>query len=173
MAEPLKMTASVDVNETVTSKAEEVSTPAPVAATVTSVRSTAKVNATKAEPQIKEASDVKTKTTTRKTVSTSKKTVQYQADDILGDLSRNYRGTSPAVLEGIAHHPALFSRAYEPVNPRLSAKSKKIIRDTADLAIFSPGLKNLLEVEYSDLTSRWLQIHSLFLLWLFVLWLGR
>jgi hypothetical protein len=166
MAEELKMTASVDVKETETAKAEDVSIPAPAAATVTSVRSTVKANVSKPEPPVKEVSDVpkKTTTTTKKTVSTSRKTVQYQSDDILGDLSRNYRGTSPAVLEGIAHHPALFSRAYEPVNPRLSAKSKKVIRDTADLAIFSPGLKNLLEVEYSDLTSRWLKIHSLFLL---------
>lgn len=173
--QPLKMTATVDVHET--SKAEEVSTPAPTAATVTSVRSTVKANATKNEPQnIKEAaaqptptkkssittSSSSTTSSGKKTVSTSKKTVQYQSDDILGDLTRNYRGTSPAVLEGIAHHPALFSRAYEPVNPRLSAKSKKIIRETSDLAIFSPGLKNLLEVEYSDFKFRWLQNSACF-----------
>lgn len=172
--QPLKMTATVDVHET--SKTEEVSSPAPIAATVTAVRSTVKANVTKNEPQkIKEAaaeptpkkkSSITTSSSStssgKKTVSTSKKTVQYQSDDILGDLTRSYRGTSPAVLEGIAHHPALFSRAYEPVNPRLSAKSKKIIRETSDLAIFSPGLKNLLEVEYSDFNFRWLHKSACF-----------
>lgn len=180
----LKMSATVDVQESV--NAEEVSAPAPAAATVTSVKSTIKKNATKSAPQnIKEAepeptptskSSVKTSSSTtsssKKTVSSTKKTVQYQTDDILGDLSRNYRGTSPAVLEGIAHHPALFSRVYDPVNPRLSSKSKKIIRETADLALFSPGLKNLLEVEYTDFKYCWLQF-CLFLFWLLMLCVRR
>lgn len=75
--------------------------------------------------------------------------------DYLGDFSRTYRGTSPAVLEGIATHPLLFNKAFEPYEPQratyVSARSRKVIRDTADLAISSPGLKALLEVQYNFL----------------------
>lgn len=65
----------------------------------------------------------------------------------ISSLSREFRGTSPSVIENIATHPLLFSKGYEPLrNPHLSARSKKVIRDTSDLGIYAPGLKSLLEV---------------------------
>ena len=66
--------------------------------------------------------------------------------DLLGSMSREFRGTSPAVLENISSHPLLYRQYESTVNPKLSARSKKVIRDAADLALFSPGLKLLLEV---------------------------
>jgi hypothetical protein len=69
---------------------------------------------------------------------------------LLSDLSRDYRGTSPAVLENIATHPALYSKQYMPdrYRPTLSARSRKVIRDAEDLALVTPGLKHMLEVQY-------------------------
>lgn len=66
--------------------------------------------------------------------------------DVLGSMTREFRGTSPAVLENISCHPLLYRQYEAPVNPKLSARSKKVIRDASDLALFSPGLKSLLEV---------------------------
>lgn len=84
-------------------------------------------------------------------VATTKKTKaprDYGDRLTLESLSREFRGTSPSVLENIATHPLLFERSFEPLRrPHLSAKSKKVIRDTADLALFAPGLKSLLEVQ--------------------------
>lgn len=65
----------------------------------------------------------------------------------IGGFSREFRGMSPSVVENIATHPLLFNKGYEPlINPILSAKSKKVIRDTSDLGVYAPGLKALLEV---------------------------
>ena len=67
----------------------------------------------------------------------------------VGALAREFRGTSPSVIENIATHPLLFEPHYEPLRkPKLSARSKKALRDTADLAVLIPGLRNLLEVQY-------------------------
>lgn len=66
--------------------------------------------------------------------------------DILGSMSREFRGTSPAVLENISCHPLLYKTYDMPINPKLSARSKKVIRDASELGQFSPGLKTLLEV---------------------------
>lgn len=72
------------------------------------------------------------------------------ATRLLSDLSRDYRGTSPAVLENIATHSAIYSSKYMPdkFNPALSARSRKVIRDAEELAVVTPGLKNMLEVRY-------------------------
>lgn len=69
---------------------------------------------------------------------------------LLDDLCRDYRGTSPAVLESIATHPALYSKQYMPdrYRPNMSARSRKVIRDAEDLALVTPGLKHMLEVQY-------------------------
>ena len=85
--------------------------------------------------------------------SSSKRTTFREYTDsstLLSDLSRDYRGTSPAVLENIATHPVLYCRQYMPdISPtKLSARSKKVIRDAEDLARTAPGLKNMLEVQY-------------------------
>lgn len=74
---------------------------------------------------------------------------QREYGDRLGiaSLTRDFRGTSPSVIENIATHPLLYSSAYEPIkNPRLSARSKKVLRATCDLGIVAPGLRSLLEV---------------------------
>lgn len=64
-------------------------------------------------------------------------------------LAREFRGTSPSVLENISTHPLLYSPKYEPLKqPHLSARSRKVLRDAADLAVIAPGLRNLLEVQY-------------------------
>ena len=72
---------------------------------------------------------------------------------LLSDLSRDYRGTSPAVLEGIATHPALYNHRYlvDRGRPRISARSRKVIRDAEDLAVSAPGLKHMFEVQYQFL----------------------
>ena len=67
--------------------------------------------------------------------------------DIGAALSREFRGTSPSVLENIATHPLLHSGGFEPLrHPTLSARSRKVFRQASDLVYTSPGLKNLLEV---------------------------
>lgn len=92
-------------------------------------------------------------TKTSKVSSTSTKTYGKSTrdhGDWLGieSLAREFRGTSPSVLENIATHPLLFNSKYEPLrNPGLSAKSKKAIRDASDLALTAPGLKGILEVQ--------------------------
>ena len=69
------------------------------------------------------------------------------AMDIGASLSREFRGTSPCVIENIASHPLLYSGGFEPLrHPSLSARSRKVIRQASDLAYTAPGLKNLLEV---------------------------
>lgn len=90
------------------------------------------------------------------TVSSVKSTSVREYTDtstLLSDLSRDYRGTSPAVLESIATHPAIYSSKYlvDRMRPRLSARSRKVIRDAEDLAIATPGLKHMLEVQYQSL----------------------
>ena len=69
---------------------------------------------------------------------------------LLSDLSRDYRGTSPSVLENIATQSVAYSRALAPESykPQLSTKSRRAIRDAEDLALTSPGLKHLLDVQY-------------------------
>ncbi|GFS03452.1 catchin protein [Elysia marginata] len=67
--------------------------------------------------------------------------------DIGASLSREFRGTSPSVIENIATHPLLHSGGFEPLrHPTLSARSRKAFRDASDLVYTAPGLKNLLEV---------------------------
>ncbi|RUS81847.1 hypothetical protein EGW08_010370 [Elysia chlorotica] len=67
--------------------------------------------------------------------------------DIGAALSREFRGTSPSVLEKIASHPLLQSGGFEPLrHPSLSARSRKVLRQAGDLVYTAPGLKNLLEV---------------------------
>lgn len=83
----------------------------------------------------------------------SKKSFREYTDTgrLLHELSRDYRGTSPGVLENIATHPALYSKQYMPdtYRPSLSARSRKVIRDAEELALVTPGLKNMLEVQYT------------------------
>lgn len=118
------------------------SAPAPEAATVTTVKDEVrKVSSSQLSPKMSGQ-------TTRTSKTSVKRSSEYEST--IGQLTRDYRGTSPAVLEGIASHPVLYSKAFESTvgRPRLSARSKKIIRDTTDLALVAPGLKSLLEVGY-------------------------
>ena len=139
----------------------ETSVTAPQEETVTSV--TEKITVTKKEEKPKTPPSAPAKPATKpqmassaETVSsrttTSVKSVREYTDTshLLSDLSRDYRGTSPAVLESIATHPALYSSRYlvDRMRPHLSARSRKVIRDAEDLASVTPGLKNMLEVQY-------------------------
>jgi len=86
------------------------------------------------------------------TKASSYKSSRGEYGDYLGvgaALAREFRGTSPSVLENISTHPLLYSPKYEPLKqPHLSARSRKVLRDAADLAVIAPGLRNLLEVQY-------------------------
>lgn len=82
------------------------------------------------------------------TVPTSRASTRLDYEEYLQEY---HRGTSPAVIEGISTHPLLYGKHFEPLrNPKLSARSKKVLRDTADLGIISPGLRALLEVSTSS-----------------------
>lgn len=120
--------------------------PAPVAAKVTTVteKSTSKASSSQLSPKMSSS-----QTTTRTTKTSVGRSSDYEST--IGQLTRDYRGTSPAVLEGIASHPILYSKTFDSKigRQKLSARSKKILRDTSDLAIVAPGLKNLLEVGYN------------------------
>ena len=62
----------------------------------------------------------------------------------------DFRARSPNVAENILHHPLLLSPMFEPLrNPRLSARSKKALRDTSELSVIAPGLRGMLEVCWS------------------------
>lgn len=159
----MKITATV---ETSSSEKTDISTVAPPAEqTVTSVAEKITVkkspaqtpvapapepaprpSATETRPAKRSYSDTSYKSTTKR------QTFREYVDTnrLLSDLSRDYRGTSPAVLENIATHPALYSKQYMPdrYRPSLSAKSRKVIRDAEDLALYTPGLKHMLEVQY-------------------------
>lgn len=152
--------------ETTTTEKTEISTVAPPAEqTVTSVTEKITVkkspapkpvspapepaprpSGTETKPAKRSYSDTTYKTTTKR------QTFREYVDTnkLLSDLSRDYRGTSPAVLENIATHPALYSKQYMPDRYRapLSARSRKVIRDAEELAIVTPGLKHMLEVQY-------------------------
>ena len=99
-------------------------------------------------PKIAEYSSKKPSTTK----TSYSKSSRGEYGDYLGvgaALAREFRGTSPSVLENISTHPLLYSPKYEPLKqPHLSARSRKVLRDAADLAVVAPGLKNLLEVQY-------------------------
>ena len=133
----------------------ETSAPVPQEQTVTSV--TEKITVTKKETKAqpppapaKPAMTTQAASSTRTHVKSSSVREYTDTSTLLSDLSRDYRGTSPAVLESIATHPALYSHKYlvERMRPSLSARSRKVIRDAEDLAIATPGLKHMLEVQY-------------------------
>lgn len=98
------------------------------------------------------SSSKKSSSSSKSASSSYGKSSRSEYGDILGvgaALAREFRGTSPSVLENIATHPLLYSPSYEPLKqPHLSARSRKALRDAADLAVIAPGLKNLLEVQY-------------------------
>lgn len=126
------------------------SQPAPAEATVTTVKEeTRRASASTLTPKMSDSSSkISTRTTT--TRSSAIRTTDYESN--IGQLTKDYRGTSPAVLEGIASQPILYSKAFDKIgNTRLSARSRKILRDTTDLALVAPGLKNLLEVGFTCL----------------------
>lgn len=97
----------------------------------------------------KTTSSVKSSTRSYQSSSSSQPREYRDYTERLGiaSLSREFRGTSPSVIENIATHPLLFSPGYEPIrNPHLSARSKKVLRETSELGVVAPGLKALLEV---------------------------
>ena len=148
----------------------ETSVTAPQEETVTSV--TEKITVTKKEekktpppaPAKPAPKPEMAETVSARTISSTKSVREYtDTSHLLSDLSRDYRGTSPAVLESIATHPALYSTKYrvDKMRPHLSARSRKVIREAEDLAYTAPGLKNMLEVQYqsfclSVLSAAWL-----------------
>lgn len=153
---------SISTSEVQEQKQEpETSATAPQEQTVTTV--TDKITVTKKEAKRKSPppAPVKPQMADQTQVSTTTKTSvrsfrEYtDTSTLLSDLSRDYRGTSPAVLESIATHPALYSSKYlvERMRPHLSARSRKVIRDAEDLAIAAPGLKHMLEVQYHSLIA--------------------
>lgn len=103
-------------------------------------------------PRQSKGSKTSTKTSTTKSSSTVKGSRVKSSSgypSYYSDLQKEFHGVTPSVLDNIGSHPLLFSRAYEPSRyPGLSARSRKFIREAADLACVSPGLKNLLEVMY-------------------------
>lgn len=145
----LKISSSVSVGETKTVSPP----PEPVAAApaVEETKPAPKVTTTKKTAPAKTKSESSSSKVT--TTKTTKKTVvsgghsTIHSDDIYRQLDRDYHA-SQSVLEGISSNPVLYNRTYEPVNPKLSLRSKRAIRDASELALVSPGLKSLLEVEY-------------------------
>lgn len=139
----------------------ETSAAAPQEQTVSSV--TEKITVTKKDTKPKTpppapvkpamASQAQVSATTTTSVKSSSVREYTDTSTLLSDLSRDYRGTSPAVLESIATHPAIYSSRYmvDRMRPKLSARSRKVIREAEDLAIATPGLKHMLEVQYQSL----------------------
>lgn len=122
------------------------SPPAPEEAKVTTVKEeTRRASASTLTPKMSDTSRI-----TKTTRTSSIRTADYEST--VGQLTKDYRGTSPAVLEGIASQPVLYSKAFDKIGQqKLSARSRKILRDTTDLALVAPGLKNLLEVGFTCL----------------------
>ena len=158
-----KTVTSVTEKLTVTKKEEKPKAPPPAPPKPTAEQPAAEPPAAKppaAEPQMASSAE----TVSARTMTSTKSVREYtDTSHLLSDLSRDYRGTSPAVLESIATHPALYSTRYrvDKMRPHLSARSRKVIRDAEDLAHVQPGLKNMLEVQYqyfclSVLSAAWL-----------------
>lgn len=148
----LELSSKVETGKAESPQPPPLDTPSPQEATITEVKSQAKAKTNPAPKSETAPAETKTHTTKKTTTSSSTKTSSRSSGygDYLDDFSRQYRGASPAVIESIITHPVLFSRSfqYEPRSTKLSARSKRVIRDSSDLALVSPGLKGLLEVQY-------------------------
>ena len=117
-----------------------------------------------AEPTQKEETVSKPVTTTEYTSSSSSSSKSKYSSkpskgrktysDYMADFSSDYSGMSSSVLENISTHPVLLSRTYQYETPayKLSARSKKVMREASDLGASSPGLKAMFEVEYFPFT---------------------
>jgi len=194
-------TTTTTTEEEVTTT-EVSSTEPPATSTVTSVSE--KIVLTKQQPRLSPAPEITVPTGSRKSgKSSSGASVHYSSStamsqpvssssrssyksssrtfreytdthNLLSDLTRDYRGTSPSVLENIATHPVLYSRQYMPekFKPSMSARSRKVIRDAEELAHITPGLKLMLEVQYSLLFVLPCPVRFRFLLLLLLLLLS-
>lgn len=144
------------VKSTVTVKKAEAKKE-PSKTTTTTTKTTSK----KAEPKPSKTSS-STKSSSSKT--TSSKSSSKTSSSRTGDSSytsrsykkdylsdpfddRSVRARSP-VVETILSHPLLFSQRFQPTkfSGKMSARSRKVIRDSQDMTASSPGLRALLEV---------------------------
>lgn len=149
-SEPPKEETVTSVTEKITVRKSPIPTPAPASSVAPAPAPAPKPSGS--ETYSKSVKKSSSDYSSYKSGSYKRQTFREYVDTnrLLSDLSRDYRGTSPAVLENIATHPALYSKQYMPdrYRPTLSARSRKVIRDAEDLALVTPGLKHMLEVQY-------------------------